>query len=169
MAKAVKKALTKQEVKKRVDIGKYCALISVAVALVAVILGALLKVDFLKNVVGPLAILPMVYGVYQWISKSALLKKLGDLTCEKCDTRLTMADVVKYDKVSVDEQISHQGNTEYRTEYTTVNIHCKCRKCGQEKTIKAKLVTSKSGGLTAFANKPFDTILENYMSGNSVQ
>ena len=154
------------------ELAKECKTYLIISIIGAVVLGFLMGISrYVQYIVTPLAMGFMagvvVFGI-NYYGMNLVMKKMKNLTCNKCGNTFKFEDCVEWHEVSRNVTNTRSGNTIRLVLRITVDITCKCPKCGETKSFR---VTLSPGGGTATrysANinlTPAEEIIKDYFNG----
>lgn len=119
--------------------------ICLVLAIVFGLLSGIIEIEVLNLVFTALGLLLFagvaIFGIY-WYGAIRVLKRLDNVTCS-CGNTFTYDDLCDWREVSRRWEDSNNGKTHYSKLYVTVDIKCKCSKCGAEKTFRETLCSGK--------------------------
>lgn len=136
-----KKSTSAQEAIEKRDTAKLAGLGCLGAAIVLAVLGGLTSIGFLESL-GMFVIVAAVVCFYFWYRARSEVTRYQTIFCE-CGEKYTYPDHVTYEKTG--EQISSgkdpNNDNIIRHTNTKVALHCKCHKCGKERTVDTTFIT----------------------------
>lgn len=168
--KRVKKPITKPEEANPImtETRNYLLIALGIGVLFSVLSGVIDALSTVFTIIGFVGIIAAMYFGIMLYAMKRVVKRLKNLTCEKCSSKLGNAENTTYQEISRRWQDSSDSNKAESKLYVIVKFTCKCPKCGTVKSFNETLC-SGSIKVTNYATRDniisTQKLVDDYLNG----